>query len=1418
MQFLLQILYGILYVGCACRNLVFMKFFKYLKLWLWAILVYSTGVMAQVCAPTTSLVTTPVNGVVNTYYQGNGNLAVGASTLLLGAIGGGATTAFAVGDLMLVIQMQDASIVTANNNTYGNGSGSGAGSTSVGQTGLHEFVRVTGVGANISFTPALTNSYRQVAATATSAQKTYQVIRVPQYSTLTATGITAPRWNGQTGGVVTVDVQGALTLGSGTVEGITNRAFFVAGKGFRGGAGRQLTAGGSTSNDFATASTLNYHGSKAEGIAGTPYYAATLTSNWGVSPTLAIPATNTATIEGYPGGSYARGAPANAGGGGTDGTTAGTDNGENAGGGGGGNYGQGGNGGRPWNDALKDTGGRGGAGYAGTLAFNRLFMGGGGGAGGTNNGTADAATYTNQASSCALTLGGCSTGAPGGGIVIIRAKSVNGTGVIDARGAHGYNVLNDAGGGGGAAGSVIIQTVDGGNATVDATGGDGGNAWGGRVITAPATTLEPDRHGPGGAGGGGFVAFSPSTFSLAASVGGGSPGKSTVLAPEDNYGSTGFNGGVATFQTPNVPGVPQAALCNPDLSLSKTDGLSNLSSPGTNTYTLTLQNNGISSTNGTVTVADKLPAGLSVPIGPVATSGPNAANWVCSAATPTDIFCTSLSAISGSGGTSAFAISVNINATNGSSIINRAKVSGGGDPNKPLPADAATAVAAAALCTANNSPAGCALDTDTVQAPNLSLTKTDGTTTVVRGATSIYTLSVSNLGGTATTGITTVVDVLPTGLSFSGASPFIVNGFTCTVTAPNIVCQRATTIAAGSTIDITYTVLVSATAPSSVLNLAKVGGGGDPSPLKSTAPTTATTVACPAPVSPATTSSDTNTGCAADANQITYVNLTLTKDDGQAFASQSGSTEYVFTVQNIGTAASFGTISFRDVLTSTMVMPGALATAFTPAGTNGANWSCIRNSTTDISCTSTVSIPAGGSSSFNLTVNVGTAAAGTQIPNKARIGGGGDATPGKVVNPSAADVNACINDDNPLGCAVDVDTVQAAPEIRMSKSHPNPQAHNSGDTFAFTLVLFNNGGTAAATNTVRMVDVVPTGLTINSVAAAAPFTCATAGQVVTCNNTAATFPANTTRLVTITVTVAANATNELVNRAKISATGDPQNNVVATSTIAALCTALDVPSLGCAVDPVPLNADLRMDKQQRRGTAGVFQDLILGIPLGATMQYQLSVFNAGPGSVTGVVIADNVPSYLGTVTWACTPTGTATCSTASGSGNNISLTGTMAPLSTLTVLITGIANSATSVSGLTNTASVTAPAGIFDTNLANNTDSVPTAVAATVVSITKTNNTTTMVAGGTTAYTIVVTNSGPTSADGARLYDPVAAGLSCTAAPTCVAAGPNTTCPAGLTMANLQNSTAPRGVAIPTLDAGGSITVTIICGVTATGQ
>jgi fimbrial isopeptide formation D2 family protein/uncharacterized repeat protein (TIGR01451 family) len=1409
-------------VGNIRRGLAFLAF--------WALASLPALSLAQVCAPPGLLLTTiPPGGIINDYYAGSGtpSLNAGVSSFTLGTRDGrGYTSALVIGDLLMVMQMQDGTIDSSNNSNYGDGTGVGAGSTSVGKAGLFEFVRITAVaGLNVTVTPPLTNSYINANATATTSQQRYQVVRSLQFSSVNTSsgggGIIAPAWNGDTGGVVSIDVRDTLTLGSGTIEGQTNRAIYVAGKGFRGGAGLNLTgnAAAAAAGDYAVPSTVKYHASKGEGIIGTPLNINLKTGNWSFQTTNPITAANLVTaqygtFEGYPGGSFARGAPGNAGGGGVDSTKDGN-NANNSGGGGGSNYGKGGIGGRPWNDPLLDLGGRGGASYAGTLAFNRLFLGGGGGAGDTNNATADAAAYTNLSIGCTVATGICSGGAPGGGVIVIRARQVTGNGVIDARGAHAYNINNDGGGGGGAGGSVVIQTPNGGSAVVDVTGGDGGNAF------ANDNNWPSGRHGPGGAGGGGFVAYAPNTMAVSASYAGGAPGETESKAVAtgkpvpDYYGAQGFNGGLTAFQSPNVPGVPQAALCDPNLSLAKTDGVTSLSSPGTDTYTFTITNNGNSDSFGTVTFSDKLPPGVSVSTGTLTLGGPNAGSFSCVAANATDINCTSNVTIPGNGGTRVFTIGTTVNGVSGLSVVNKAVVSGGGDPNKT----ATATVSQASACTSDGTPAGCAVDVDTIVAPNLSLTKTDGTTTVARGATVTYLLTVSNTGGSTTVGTITVADLLSTGLTYTGASPFTVNNFTCTVSGQGITCNRTVALAASASATITYSAVVTG-AVSSVLNLAEVGGGGDPNPNKSTLPTTATAALCPAPVSPASTASDPATGCAADADAVSYVQLSLSKDDGKAFASQNGFTDYVYVVRNIGTIPTSGQLNFRDVLpwnTTTFVATGA---SFNPSGTNGADWTCDGSTAQATACTSSISVPAGGSSSFVLRVSIGNLAGGTQIFNKARVGGGGDVSAGIITSPTVANVQACVGDGSPQGCATDLDTVQASAEIRVVKTHPNPQAHSVGDTFSFTLAIRNSGGTSTGNaNTVRLVDVVPPNLTINSITPSSSFACAAAGQVITCNNTAG-IAAGTTRTVVVSVTVAAGATNSLVNRAAIATNdgADPQNNTFPTAATVALCSGTDKPQFGCTADPVPLNADLQMVKDQRAGTAGAFQTTLLGVALGDVVQYRLTISNAaGSALVTNATFYDPVPfhvSGLGTVSF--TTAGGASGCTAAFTGTQLNGTVTSLPAgSNCTVIVQGTAT--TSTAGATNTAVVTAPAGIIDTVPGNNTSTVLTAIGVANLAVTKTDGTTTVAAGGSTSYTIVATNGGPSPANGTRIYDPVATGLSCTATPVCVASGA-ASCPVGLTMAQLQNTTAPAGVAIPTFGSGGSITITVTCGITATGQ
>jgi hypothetical protein len=269
-------------------------------------------------------------GVINTYYPGVGSITAGTTSINLGTATG-ASTQIAAGDMLLIMEMQDATMDSSNSATYGTVTALNA--------GKYEYaiasnsVSLTGGTLNISC--GILNAYNDAAASGTSGQHRYQVIRVPVYaSTILSSTLTAQAWNGSTGGVLALDATGTLSLNSATVS--------VDGMGFRGGAGRNSTSGNGTNTDYVTLVSNQANGSKGEGIAGTP------------DNTLTPPGTSNATGSAYPNGSYARGAPANGGGGGTDINPAAND--ENSGGGGGGNGGTGGVGGIGWCPTFNTAG------------------------------------------------------------------------------------------------------------------------------------------------------------------------------------------------------------------------------------------------------------------------------------------------------------------------------------------------------------------------------------------------------------------------------------------------------------------------------------------------------------------------------------------------------------------------------------------------------------------------------------------------------------------------------------------------------------------------------------------------------------------------------------------------------------------------------------------------------------------------------------------------------------------------------------------------------------------------------------------------------------------------------------------------------------------------------------------------------
>src|SRR5262249_15689711 len=115
---------------------------------------------------------------------------------------------------------------------------------------------------------------------------------------------------------------------------------------------------------------------------------------------------------------------------------------------------------------------------------------------------------------------------------------------------------------------------------------------------------------------------------------------------------------------------------------------------------------------------------------------------------------------------------------------------------------------------------------DGILGPKLTITTTH-TGNFTQGQTgATYTLTITNVGGTSTSGAVTVRDTLPSGLIAAG---FAGTGWTCTLSS--LSCQRSDSLAAGGSYPaITLMVNVTNDAGPSLTNSATVSGGGDITP------------------------------------------------------------------------------------------------------------------------------------------------------------------------------------------------------------------------------------------------------------------------------------------------------------------------------------------------------------------------------------------------------------------------------------------------------------------------------------------------------------------------------------------------------------------------------------------------------------
>ncbi len=442
-----------------------------------------------------------------------------------------------------------------------------------------------------------------------------------------------------------------------------------------------------------------------------------------------------------------------------------------------------------------------------------------------------------------------------------------------------------------------------------------------------------------------------------------------------------------------IEGASNTAPANATLTVSQPPTVAKAFNPasiavgGTSQLTLTLGNGNATDITLTANMTDTLPSGLVV-------ANPNGLVRTCPG---------TVTATAGSG---------TVRYNSGGAIppggctirVNVTSSQAGIYPNQ-IPVDGLQTT------TGNNQTA--ATDTVTVLAPVLGLTKTHSGDFTQGQTGAVYTLTVSNIGTQATSGTLTVIDTLPTGLTFVSAGG---GDWSCSgASSPTVTCTSSTAIAAnGGTSAITLTVDVAANAAGSLTNSASASGGGATNSPTASDPTTI----LPAPV------------------------LGLTKSHTGHFAQGQTNAAYTLTVSNPGGLPTSGTLTVTDTL------PAGLSFV---SGT-GTDWSCGAAGQA-VTCTRDTALAAnGGTSAIALLVNVASTA-GTPLTNTATAAGGGAANTPSASDPTAVWIA--------LSGAFFKDNGRGSPNNSLARNGiqdgTEPNFNINGAAQSYVVILDNNG-------------------------------------------------------------------------------------------------------------------------------------------------------------------------------------------------------------------------------------------------------------------------------------------------------------------------------------------------------------------------
>jgi uncharacterized repeat protein (TIGR01451 family) len=259
------------------------------------------------------------------------------------------------------------------------------------------------------------------------------------------------------------------------------------------------------------------------------------------------------------------------------------------------------------------------------------------------------------------------------------------------------------------------------------------------------------------------------------------------------------------------------------------------------------------------------------------------------------------------------------------------------------------------------------------------------------------------------------------------------------------------------------------------------------------------------------------------------------------------------------------------------------------------------------------------------------------------------------------------------GNCIDV-MLGATTDLAITKSDGQATAV-PGWPVSYTIVASNAGPNAVAGATVA--DTLPVAVM------GASWTCVGAGGG-SCtasgsggvNDSVVDLPVGGTVTYTLTGTINASATGSLSNTATVTpppGVGDPNaTNNSATD-----------------IDLLAPQADLAITKTDGQAT----------VVSGSPITYTIVASNAGPSTTSGATVADTVPPAITGASWTCVGAGGGSC-TPSGSGD-INDPVDLPVGGTVTYTLTGTV-SASATGDLSNTATVTAPGGVTDPDLTDN--------------------------------------------------------------------------------------------------------------------